>query len=101
MTEPATTSAAAMPPGTAPSEPLRSLLAHSPNAMRALAAIDRTADAGERELAARIVGRALLRAYEAILDARRTRPAPSRDDGGATHAEADIEAEAVRLCSPR
>ena len=79
---------------------LKVLLDQSPGARRALFAIDGVADAEERDFAARIIGRSVLRAYEGILDARRETAGPRSNANEELTTEDAIEAEAVRMCRP-
>jgi hypothetical protein len=65
-------------------------------ARRALFAIDGIASEDEREFAAKALGRAVLAAYDRIIDARH-RQARERSDAALQSDEA-VEAEAVRLC---
>lgn len=75
---------------------LRTLLTLSPGARRALYAIDGAAEATERDFAGQRVGRAVLQAYERILDSRHVgEPDPMGNAPADT--EDGIEAEAVRL----
>jgi len=76
---------------------LKLLLDISPGARRALFAIDGIADDAERKIAAKLLGRAALVAYEQIIDARARRGRPQTGDD-VTATEEAIEAEAVRLC---
>jgi hypothetical protein len=77
---------------------LKVLLDMSPGARRAMFAIDGIADDAERKLAAKRLGRAVLAAYEEIIDARaRAQPRPAACE---LDSEDAIEAEAVRLCRP-
>ena len=78
---------------------LKVLLDLSPGARRALFAIDGIADDAERKLAAKRLGRAVLAAYEQIIDARARRQRRRGADTTLDTEEA-IEAEAVRLCRP-
>jgi hypothetical protein len=78
---------------------LKAVLDLSPGSRRALFAIDGIATEEERAFAMKVIGRATLKAYERILDAR--------NQGGRLHAmnnapddDGRIEAEAVRLCRP-
>jgi hypothetical protein len=75
---------------------LRTLLNLSPSARRALYAIDGVAEGAERDFAGQLVGRAALKAYERMLDARH---AGEPDPMGNAPADTEdaIEAEAVRL----
>jgi hypothetical protein len=76
---------------------LRTLLNLSPGARQALYAIDGAAEETERDFAGELVGRAALKAYERMLDARHAgEPDPIGNAPGDT--EEAIEAEAVRLC---
>ena len=77
---------------------LRAFLDYSPSAKRALFAIDGLAEQDDREFAARLVGRAVLRAYEGILAARRTETA-SLTGNEALDDDDAIEADAVRICA--
>jgi hypothetical protein len=74
---------------------LRTLLNLSPGARRALYAIDGAAEA-ERDFAGRLVGRATLKAYERMLDARHAGE-PDPLGNAPADPEDTIEAEAVRL----
>ena len=76
---------------------IKAMLGLSPGARRALFAIDGIATEQERELAARMLGRAILTAYDRILDAR---PRPQHQPAGNEPLDTEdaIEAEAVRLC---
>ena len=78
---------------------LKLMLDMSPGARRALFAIDGIADGAERRFAAKCIGRAVLIAYEQIIDARMQRERPAAASGS-LHTEEAIEAEAVRLCRP-
>jgi len=75
---------------------LRTLLNLSPGARRALYAIDGSAEGTERDFAGQLVGRAALRAYERILDARHAGD-PEPMGNAPVDGEEAIEAEAVRL----
>lgn len=79
---------------------LRSLIELSPGARRAAFAIDGIADESERAYAAKLIGRAALKAYDAILDGRRHDLGPDARSNGGTDTEEAIEAEAVRMCRP-
>ena len=74
---------------------LRTLLSLSPGARRALYAIDGAAEGPEREFAGQLVGRAALKAYERILDARHTGE-PEALGNAPAYTEDAVEAEAVR-----
>jgi len=78
---------------------LKAMLDMSPNARRAVFAIDGIADDVERKLAAKRLGSAALAAYEQIIDARARRYHPCGADN-ALNSEEAIEAEAMRLCRP-
>jgi hypothetical protein len=75
---------------------LRTLLNLSPGARRALYAIDGAAQEAERDFAGRLVGRAALKAYDRILDARHAGE-PDPLGNAPVNTEEAIEAEAVRL----
>ena len=75
---------------------LRTLLHLSPGARRALYAIDGAAQAAERDFAGRLVGRAALKAYDRILDARHAGE-PDPLGNAPVDTEEAIESEAVRL----
>jgi hypothetical protein len=75
---------------------LRTMLNLSPGARRALYAIDSTAEAAERDFAGHLVGRAALKAYDRMLDARHAGEPDPMGNAPADTEEA-IEAEAVRL----
>lgn len=78
---------------------LRTMLNLSPGARRALYAIDGAAEGTEREFAGQLVGRAALKAYDRMLDARHAgEPDPMGNAPADT--EETIEAEAVRLSRP-
>lgn len=79
---------------------LKVLLDLAPGARRVVFAIDGVADEEERAFAARHIGRAALKAYEAIIDARRADLGPHSGANEALETEEAIEAEAVRLCRP-
>lgn len=79
---------------------LKLLLDLNPGARRTIFAIDGLADEEERSFAARHIGRAALKAYEAIIDARRAELGPANGTNEALDTEDAIEAEAVRLCRP-
>jgi|SRR5690349_2729546 hypothetical protein len=75
---------------------LKTMLDMSPGARRALFAIDGIADEAERAFAMKAIGRAALKAYERIIDARhREDHHPATND--ILETEEAIEAEAVRL----
>jgi hypothetical protein len=76
---------------------LKAMIDLSPGARRAMYAIDGIADAGEREFAMNAIGRAALKAYERIIDAREARHHHPMTNDPLDTDEA-IEAEAVRLC---
>lgn len=76
---------------------IKAMLSLSPSARRALFAIDGIATEQEREFAGRMLGRAVLRAYDCILDAR-PRQQHQPDSNEPLDTEEAIEAEAVRLC---
>jgi hypothetical protein len=75
---------------------LRTLLNLSPGARRALYAIDGSAEGSERDFSGQLVGRAVLQAYERILDARHA-SGPDPMGNAPADTEEAIEAEAVRL----
>lgn len=79
---------------------LKAFLDQAPGSRRALFAIDGIADEAERVFAARLIGRAILKAYEGILDARRADAGPSPQSNENLVTEEAIEAEAVRMCRP-
>jgi len=76
---------------------IKAMLSLSPGARRALFAIDGIATEREREFAARMFGRAVLTAYDRILDARPQRQ-HQPDSNEPLDTEEAIEAEAARLC---
>ena len=76
---------------------LRTLLDQSYGARRALYCIDAMASVSERELAAKLVGRAILKAYDAILTARNDAPYQGASNEP-LDSETSIEAEAVLAC---
>ncbi len=76
---------------------IKAMLSLSPGARRAMFAIDGIATEQEREFAARMLGRAVLTAYDRILDAR-PREQHQPDSNAPLDSEEAIEAEAVRLC---
>jgi len=78
---------------------LKAILTMSPAARRALYAIDGSAEKTEREFAMKLVGRAALKAYEAIIEARQ-RGEYHPAGNAPLDTEESIEAEAVRLCRP-
>ncbi|MDP4025087.1 hypothetical protein Q8W71_20875 [Methylobacterium sp. NEAU 140] len=94
----ATAAAEQRPPAQVRDAALRAVLDQSPGARRALLAIDATADAAERAFAAKLIGRSILKAYEGILDARRTGTGPGTRANAALATEDAIEAEAIRMC---
>jgi hypothetical protein len=75
---------------------LRTLLNLCPGARRALYAIDGATEGTERDLAGQLIGRAALKAYERLLDARHT-DEPDPMGNAPADTEDVIEAEAVRL----
>ena len=76
---------------------LKLFLDQSPGARRALLAIDGIVDAAGRDYASKLIGRAAMKAYEAILDDRQTADYhPSENQP--LDSEESIEAEAVRMC---
>jgi hypothetical protein len=78
---------------------LKALLDLPPGARRALFAIDGIADADERRLAGKMIGRAALAAYEQMIDVRSQREHhPAINE--CLDTEDAIEAEAVQLCRP-
>lgn len=79
---------------------LRVLLDMTPGARRAIFAVDGIADEDERAFAAKHIGRAALKAYEGILDARRHDLGPGTGSNREPDTEEAIEAEAVRMCRP-
>lgn len=79
---------------------LKAFLDQAPGPRRALFAIDGIADEEERAFATRLIGRAILKAYEGIIDARRADFGPRTDANEALASEEAIEAEAVRMCRP-
>ena len=78
---------------------VRSLLDLAPGSRRALFAIHGIGDEAERAYAAKVCGRALLTAYEHIIQARQ-RPDHHPESNSRLDSEEAIEAEAVRLCRP-
>jgi hypothetical protein len=78
---------------------LKSILGLSPGSRRALFAIDGIATDEQRAFAMKAIGRATLKAYEHILDARHQDELP-RSLGNVPDDDEQIEAEAVRLCRP-
>ena len=78
------------------SVPLRLSLRMSPAVRRALFAIDGSAREEEQALATKIVGRSILRSYEAILE-QRYLAAKQTGSNSPLDGEEKIEAEAVRL----
>jgi hypothetical protein len=78
---------------------LKTILEVSPGARRALFAIDGIADEDERGFAMKAIGRAALKAYERVVDARQ-RPGHHPVTNDALNTDEGIEAEAVRLCRP-
>jgi hypothetical protein len=75
---------------------LKTMVDLSPGARRALYAIDGIADEAERDFAMKAIGRAALKAYERIIDARNARNHhPVTND--ALDTDEAIEAEAARL----
>jgi hypothetical protein len=76
---------------------VRTLLNLPPGARRALYALDGTTEATERSFASQLIGRAALKAYESLLDARNA-DAPDPMANAAVDTEEALEAEAVRLC---
>ncbi|WP_375453489.1 hypothetical protein [uncultured Methylobacterium sp.] len=79
---------------------LKMMLEMTPGARRAIFAVDGMADDGERAFVAKHIGRAALRAYEDILDARRNDLGPQSGSNHALDTEEAIEVEAVRMCRP-
>ena len=75
---------------------LRTMLNLSPGARRALYAIDGAAEATERDFAGQLVGRAALKAYDRMLDARHADEPDPMGNASADTEEA-IEAVAVHL----
>ena len=78
---------------------LKAMLSLSPSARRALFAIDGIASDQEREFAAKVFGRAILTAYDRIIDSRYREPHQPHTNRLLDTEEA-IEAEALRLCRP-
>ena len=78
---------------------LKAMLDVSPGARRALFAIDGIADEAERDFAMKTIGRAALKAYERVVDARQ-HPYHHPVTNDALDTDEAIEAEAARLCRP-
>src|SRR5215475_9455532 len=78
---------------------LKMFLDMSSGARRALFAIDGIANEGEREFAAKALGRAALAAYDRIIDARH-RGERHLQSNQALDTDEAVESEAVRLCRP-
>lgn len=79
---------------------LKMMMELSPGARRAVFAVDGATNDEERSFMARHMGRAALKAYEEILDARRNDLGPQSESNLELDAEKAIEAEAVRVCRP-
>lgn len=74
---------------------LRTFLEASPGARQAAYAVDGTASEDERRFVASLTDRAMLKAYERVLDARNLKPILNGTNTGLA-SEEEIEAEAVR-----
>ena len=76
---------------------LKVMLGLSPGARRALFALDGLSTEEERDVAMNMIGRSVLKAYEALLDSRLSAKR-DRETNMALDSDEAIEAAAARLC---